>query len=202
MDSLYWSLHMKLPRLACRFLPIFKVFLCAIYSFLYCFRHLWRHLCGHLGCTKTSIQDGVSSLSGIQVSPSGVQICWRLRRWLEWEDDSLPFGPLPLYWLQHPLSHNCLNEPSLLSYTWGGWHTHTHSHTCAHPLPRGLLSFLVTSAYWNTAPKYRRWNNGMSSLSRHAITLIVCFLFCHLLLCGGAQLLLMRIGTNIAFISH
>lgn len=42
----------------------------------------------------------------------------------------------------------------------------------------------------------------MSSLSRQTIALIVCFLFCHSLLCDGAQLLLMRIGTNIAFISH
>lgn len=120
-------------------------------------------------------------MSGIQVSLSDLQICWRLRWWLDWEDDSLTFGPLPLYWLQHPLSHRCLNEPPLLRYMWNGCRktTHTDTHTdtpCAQPHPRGLLSFLVTLVYWSPTPKYRRWNNCMSSLSRQTITLIVCFL--------------------------
>lgn len=45
--------------------------------------------------------------SSVQVSPTGLRICWRWRPRLEWKVESLAFRPVSPYWSQHPLSHIC-----------------------------------------------------------------------------------------------
>lgn len=129
------SIHKPLLSLYLIDIYFFAVFLSSVFSLLNCSQHLVR--CGHICSNKDRILDGICRLSGIQVSLWGQQTCWRLKWWFEWENDSLPFGPLSLHWLLHLLSHNCLNEAffaklhvdkCVRSLQTACVHTHTHTY--------------------------------------------------------------------------